>query len=250
MHIPKCAGTTIDHIFAKLSSILQNFEFKRYKYNQKNNIKKISKNFIKPQFISGHLPYNFCEHIDDLFLTTIVREPKSRITSNYKFVLSRLNKNPSQYPFKEFIKDEVNKNRDNLILRHFTGSLNENRAMSKYDLDNAIKNIKLFDQINLIENWDDFLSQLLTRFSLPSILYSKYQKHNYSFSFIPNNNDLELINKFFEYDFEIYSKISSKIKKTKTNNNKYNKNICIVSPFFENEKRLFNEEEVKKLFKK
>ena len=33
MHIPKCGGTTIDHIFVKLS-ILKNYNFKRFKYSK------------------------------------------------------------------------------------------------------------------------------------------------------------------------------------------------------------------------
>ena len=34
MHIPKSGGTTIDHIFAKLSSILKTFDFHRLKFNK------------------------------------------------------------------------------------------------------------------------------------------------------------------------------------------------------------------------
>ena len=34
MHVQKSGGTTIDHIFAKLSSILKNFDFHRIKYNK------------------------------------------------------------------------------------------------------------------------------------------------------------------------------------------------------------------------
>ena len=36
MHIPKSGGTTIDHIFLKLFSILKNYHFKRFKYNEEN----------------------------------------------------------------------------------------------------------------------------------------------------------------------------------------------------------------------
>ena len=41
MHIPKSGGTTIDRIFAKLSVILKNFDFERFKYNLDLNVKYI-----------------------------------------------------------------------------------------------------------------------------------------------------------------------------------------------------------------
>ena len=47
MHVPKSGGTTIDHIFAKLSHILKNFDFHRIKYN-KNNVDIPE---IKPQYV-------------------------------------------------------------------------------------------------------------------------------------------------------------------------------------------------------
>ena len=55
MHIPKSGGTTIDHIFLKLFSILKNYHFKRFKYNEENNKNKLimsDTDFSKKYFIS------------------------------------------------------------------------------------------------------------------------------------------------------------------------------------------------------
>ena len=62
MHIPKSGGTTIDHIFIKLFSILKNYHFKRFKYDKlkKNRLLKSEIDLSKNYFISGHLDYNFC----------------------------------------------------------------------------------------------------------------------------------------------------------------------------------------------
>ena len=95
MHVPKSGGTTIDHIFAKLSSIVKNFDFHRFKHNDFNDriLTPLNSKLEKPKFISGHLNYDFCKNIKDCFRCTIVREPIERIISNYKFFIHLQKKN-------------------------------------------------------------------------------------------------------------------------------------------------------------
>ncbi len=251
MHIPKSGGTTIDHIFIKLSNILKNFNFIRCKYDSDTSkIRSFSNlnNNPKPIFLSGHLDYDFTDNLKNFFKCTIVREPVSRVISHYKFNIFKMKKTPQTYSFENFINDEVNSNRDNLITRHFCGLLNKNIEISNNDKKNAIKNIHNFDSISTIENWDNFLSDILTEFGLPSIIYSKFQQHNYDFSYHPSKKDLDLIKENFGYDIEFYSNVSErkyniKFKRTQ----EYNKDICIVSPFLNVENKLFSDEEVKKL---
>ena len=75
MHVPKSGGTTIDHIFAKLSSILKNFDFHRIKYNKsyKERLLPFDSMKQKPKFISGHLNYDFCDDIKNCFKFTIYK---------------------------------------------------------------------------------------------------------------------------------------------------------------------------------
>ena len=90
MHIPKCGGTTIDHIFAKLFSILKNHNSKRFKNNNKIKKNKLSGNEInssKKHFISGHLDYDFCNNLKNIYKCSVVREPISRVISHYKFMV-------------------------------------------------------------------------------------------------------------------------------------------------------------------
>ena len=97
MHIPKCGGTTIDHIFAKLFSILKNYNFKRFKHNNKIKKNKLSRNEIdysKKHFISGHLDYNFCNNLKNIFKCSIVRDPISRVISHYKFKVFKSKSTP------------------------------------------------------------------------------------------------------------------------------------------------------------
>ena len=254
MHIPKCGGTTIDHIFAKLFSILKNYNFKRFKHNNKIKKNKLSRNEIdysKKHFISGHLDYDFCNNLNNIYKCSVVREPISRVISHYKFMVFRLNTTPEKYPFKMFINDEVRKNRDNLITRHFSGFLNEKKEITDEDCLEAISNTKSFDSIYTLENWDKFLSEILSLFGFPSILYSRFQEHKYKFFYSPKKEDINLINQYYYYDFIIYGKIKEFKNNFKFNkDDKYNKNICIVSPYYKTDDRLYKEQDIKKLFVK
>ena len=254
MHIPKCGGTTIDHIFAKLFSILKNYNFKRFKHNNKIKKNKLSRNEIdysKKHFISGHLDYDFCNNLNNIYKCSVVREPISRVISHYKFMVFRLNTTPEKYPFKMFINEEVRKNRDNLITRHFSGFLNEKKEITDEDCLEAINNTKSFDSIYTLENWDKFLSEILSLFGFPSILYSRFQEHKYKFFYSPKKEDINLINQYYYYDFIIYGKIKEFKNNFKFNkDDKYNKNICIISPYYKTDDRLYKEQDIKKLFVK
>ncbi len=254
MHIPKSGGTTIDHIFLKLFSILKNYNFKRFKYNEKINKNKLlisEIDFSKKYFISGHLDYDFCNNFNKIYKCSIVRDPTSRVISHYKFMVFKLSLTPEKYTFKMFINDEVKNNRDNLITRHFAGLLNKKKEIQNKDSQEAIKNINSFDLIYTLENWDKFLSEILSKFGLPSILYSRFQQHKYNFSYSPNEEDISLIKQYYYYDFKIYSKISElKNEFTVDKNDEFNKNICVVSPYYKTEDKLYNEQDIKKFFEK
>ena len=252
MHIPKCGGTTIDHIFVKLFSILKNYNFKRFKYSDEIKKDKLLVNEIdysKNHFISGHLDYDFCNNLNNIYKCSIIRDPISRVISHYKFMVFKAKSTPEKYTFEMFINDEIRRNRDNLITRHFAGLLNEKKQLLDKDSQQAIKNIKEFDCIYTLENWNEFLSEILSTFGFPSILYSRFQQHKYNFSFSPKEEDINLINKYYNYDFLIYSKISElKNKFTIKKDDKYNKNICVVSPYYKTEDTLYSQEDIKRLF--
>ena len=254
MHIPKCGGTTIDQIFYKLSSVVKNFKFKRYSYKNNDQIQKFiisNTNEDLPCFISGHLDYNFSDEIKDIYKCTIVRKPLDRILSHYKFKLLKVKKKPNQYSFEKFLEEETNSNRDNLVTRHFTGLLNIKKEINENDKNQALRNIYYFDSINIFENWDYFVSELLSNFGLPSVFYSRFQEVKYNFSYEFNKNDLDLIYKNYEYDFILYDEIYKKsLNKTINKKSNYNKKICIVSPYIKTENKLFDEEEIKELLKK
>ena len=210
MHVPKCGGTTIDQIFLKLSNVLGSFKFSRFSYNQEKNNKKFFIAGIKndyPIYISGHLDFNFTKNLKNVFKCTIIRHPLDRTLSHYKFTLFKLNKIPTEYSLVNYIKDEIDNYRDNLVTRHFAGMLEIKNKIIKNDKQKALKNIKMFDQIDIFENWDYFVSALLSKHGLPSILYSRFQEHPYDFVFNPTQSDIDLIRQHYKYDFEIYDEV-------------------------------------------
>ena len=252
MHIPKSGGTTIDYIFAEISKVLNYFKFKKYKHDKKLlDTNKIKLNSINktPYFISGHLNSNFTKNIDNIYKCTVVREPIQRVVSHYKFMVFKKNITPNEYSFEQFIQDEVKNRRDNLITRHFANSLAQNKVISDIEKKIALLNIDYFDNITTVLNWDAFVSNILTFFNLPSVVYSRYQQHVYNFSYTPNEKDINLIKKNFKYDFDIYSKIlNKKYNFYKKNKDNYNKKICLVSPYIKSNNKLYTEKEIKNLF--
>ena len=253
MHIPKCGGTTIDHIFLKLSLVLGSFKFKRFKYpniNQNNKFILENVDDTIPTFISGHLDYNFTKNLENIFKCTIIRDPLDRVISHYKFFLFKINKNPIEYSLFNFIKDETENYRENLVTRHFSGMLKIEKKLKENDKQKALTNIKIFDQIDIFENWDYFVSKLLSKYGLPSILYSRFQEHSYDFVFNPNQSEIDLIREHYKYDFEIYNEVLKFLpKKEKNAEINYNEKICIVSSYIKSQNRLYEINELEKYFK-
>lgn len=253
MHVPKCGGTTIDQIFLKLSNVLGSFNFSRFSYNKEKNNKKFFIESLKndyPSFISGHLDFNFTKNLKNVFKCTIIRDPLDRTLSNYKFVLFKLNKKPVEYSLVNFIKDEIDNYRENLVTRHFSGMLNIKNKLTENDKQKALTNIKIFDQIDIFENWDYFVSELLSKNGLPSILYSRFQEHSYDFVYNPTQKEIDLIRQYYKYDFEIYNEVLKFLPKREKNFKKnYCKKICIVSPYLKNQNRLYELNELEKYFK-
>ena len=95
------------------------------------------------------------------------------------------------------------------------------------------------------------MSEILSLFGFPSILYSRFQEHKYKFFYSPKKEDINLINQYYYYDFIIYGKIKEFKNNFKFNkDDKYNKNICIISPYYKTDDRLYKEQDIKKLFVK
>ena len=227
---------------------LKDFRIIKKKKNKKFFISGLINEY--PSYISGHLDFNFTKNLKNVFKCTIIRHPLDRTLSHYKFALFKLNKKPIEYSFVNFIKDEIDNYRENLVTRHFSGMLEIRNKITKKDKQRAFKNIEMFDQINIFDNWDYFVSELLSKHGLPSILYSRFQDHTYDFEYNPTQSDIDLIRQHYQYDFEIYDEVLKFLSKQEENYYKnYYEKICIVSPKLKSQNRLYEPSELKKYFK-
>ena len=81
--------------------------------------------------------------------------------------------------------------------------------------------------------------------------YHTCTEYEYNFIYNLTKTDIDLIEKNFQYDFEIYSKILKNVNNIKSKNNyQINKKISIVSPYLKSENRLYTELELRKLIEK
>ena len=183
MH-PKSGGTTIDHIFAKLSSILKHLIFiEQFNKDIDAKLELTKKTKILPKFISGHLNYDFCDQFEHIYRYS-GEDPIDRVISDYKFNIHSNRLSPNDISLNDFIKDQVNNHRDNLMTTIFW-FVWKDEIIKFNHYEKAIKNLNYLTAYTF-NNWDNFLSDILSNFSFPSILYSKYQSHNYNFNFTPN----------------------------------------------------------------
>ena len=128
IHLPKCGGTTIDHIFQKYSLIDPTVKFFRFKQNRRElEIKNLNKNFEKNNifFVSGHIQENFLKDLqtNNIFKFSIIRNPIERFFSHYKFYLYKKNINPDNFSIDEYIKNETLLKRDNILARTFANKI-------------------------------------------------------------------------------------------------------------------------------
>ena len=77
-----------------------------------------------------------------------------------------------------------------------------------------------------------------------------YLCFSYNFSFTPSKENLNLLKKYYELDYNLYEKISKKESNQPYKQiNDNSENICIVSPYVKSENKLYSKEELSRFFK-
>ena len=264
IHLPKCGGTTIDHIFQKFAFNNPQLNFLRIK-TKKNfpsdneNLKKILNNTNTRFYVSGHLQENYLDSItSDIFKFSVIRDPYQRLVSHYKFHLFKHELIPENFSMKDYIYQEYKLNRDNLLIRTFSNNLQSKIVIDDAIINIANKNLMKIHLLTNIENWNTFVNILISIFDLPNVAYTRYQEHKYSFSYFPSNYDMDLIKEAVFFDNEIYKKIFSEnniFYKDKNNldlKRKEKNKYLIVSPLLYNANNnyLYYEKEFKKIIDK
>lgn len=259
VHIPKCGGTTIDHIAQRYQISKQEIDFFRFK---KITDKQIIINYLnlnkKKIYASGHLNENSLDFMldSDLKKITIIRDPIKREISHYKFHLHRKKINIQESNFEDFLISQYNSYKDNVIVRILANIYHTSERVSKDHVNLAIKNLK--DNFWLYANfdhWDLFAKILISFLGIPNVLYTKMQSYSYDFEFKISQKELDLINKYSAYDIMLYDTVFSDKKfylndfidlnKTKVTNQYL---LVIPEKTEQNKNFIFSPDELKKLY--
>ena len=189
IHIPKTGGTSIDSYFLK-------------KHNEDVGIDKLIHQFIKYKNVAyQHLQlqviYNqrdeFNIDFNNIQIMTIVRNPYHRIMSELAFL--------------QLVKDDTSqeityKHIQNFIIQHNYGILRDNHIRPQYEM--LTLNGKIPDNIKILrtENLNQMMHDMgYTDFDLcrhKTLLSKPYMSYL-------NKESIELINKFYEKDFEYFN---------------------------------------------
>ena len=144
------------------------------------------------------------------------------------------------------------------MVRTFANVLDKDVVIDQNIAKNAIKNLMKLDLLANLENWNVLTNILISILNLPNVLYSKFQKINYNFEFIPSEEDKNLIKAANFFDIKVYNEIFAKKdlfynKKINFNVERINKNYLIASPLFVNKDNsgyLLNEKNYEELINK
>lgn len=206
LHIPRTAGTTFYKILSQVYGEELSISIRRKDVEVISNIKNGFHSKLSPNIkvIHGHLYYDEVRkiHLDDeVKIITWLREPVSRVISNYRFFMDGLHhptRNPQVYAF--------NKHRINETLLEFA-QLEENRnRMSKFLAGIAVKDLFF---VGLLETFEKDLNRLSQKLNWPEIeiphLNSVSYKKNKDYMLDKNLVlELESLNAL---DVEMYNKV-------------------------------------------
>jgi hypothetical protein len=188
VHIPKCAGTTLNIILGTIAATHNKDNFiihggVKYLCLKPYPLEVEEIHEDSHAFILGHFSYGIHKYFDrPIGYITVVREPIDRVISDLKHLelISENQISPDSLERKydgvrklpPALRAETSANADNLIVRMICGDVPLERFCNDEDLERAKKCAQdNFCLIGLAENFQLFLSCLLSQFGLSSIAY-------------------------------------------------------------------------------
>ena len=218
LHIPRTAGTTVDHILMKkfpTESILKCYKLDEYKNNRFSN----EESMVKIKYITGHLlltkynPPMFYDHEVNVF--TFLRNPISRLISEYIFYKTWPNQhlyryiNDNNISFKAYIQssDKILKYRGkNFMTRSISGIGFEYNKASLSALAVAKRNLdKNFFFFGITEKFTESILLLSKKIGIDIDFYEEHNKLNKKTKEEITDEDISMAQELNQTDIALYN---------------------------------------------
>ncbi|MBK7667413.1 MAG: sulfotransferase family 2 domain-containing protein [Sphingobacteriaceae bacterium] len=222
VHIPKTAGTSFALILAKRFKGLRKLQF--YSPKERERYPKVEASEKENyDLIYGHIPFIGNQGLKrGMEYFTFFRTPRERLLSQYKHIkgdgnhIIKSKVNVDEYSLKDFLKQGIVKNFDNLMTRYLSGNINKDYLkINNEDLELAIKNFDAnFNIFGLTEKFDESLVLLSDYMNWPPLLYVRENKS--SFKINPEEFDEEtesLIQACNQFDDVLFKHAKAKFDK-------------------------------------
>jgi hypothetical protein len=215
-HIPKTAGTTLDHILVGMASVrgLSRRRAMGTIYGQFHGAGKGDamrefetwphEDVAGCRYLSGHLPYGPHRHLRrPYFYVTILREPVARLLSQFRFGVRRGGWTAAT-PMQELIRQGLMA--ENLQTRQIAGLVDPRAPCTGETLELALSNLRShYTVVGTSERFDETLKLLVTLLGWPEIAYGDRQVTPGAADDELRRRAEEAVQLFFAYDRELYA---------------------------------------------
>ena len=229
VHIPKTGGSTLQSILIRQYG--KNHFFRINRRNTLADFLEVDKTNIN--LLVGHFPFDYHKHFNEsnnIQYLSLIREPVSRLISNYYHILSRPN-NPHHQALteqtnniKEFVEQDINKKTENCYVRFFSNNIDTpHNSCTKQMLEKAKKNIEqYFPIVGITEMYDESLIMMKNHYQWEQPYYAKKNKARIKYN-IKTDIDEDSINTIKQYnqlDIELYNWVKTRLNQ-QINNAKF-----------------------------
>ena len=184
VHIPKCAGTTLDHVIMGLAKACSRpgIRFRGTIYGQAFSGTEREEAWKKAEgshypigwlYASGHIPYgHFPYHGGAADEVSIIRDPPSRLISMFRMGVKR-GAWKATTPVKDLF--DAGLFAPDSMVRQLCGERSRDRALDDRDVETAVGNFQRMKYAGRIEEFGAILGAILAAYRIPYIAYHNFQ---------------------------------------------------------------------------
>ncbi len=182
-HIPKTAGTTLDHIMYA-TSLSRGAVYRRARgaiYGPLPDALAQFETWDRDQlatldYLAGHLPYGIHARLPRSCLyVTLLRDPSAQLLSYFRFGVAR-GVWSRETPVDELIR--AGHMIDNPQTRQLAGTRDRNAECTPATLAAALANLSAYAVVGITERFDEFLKALIALLRWPDVAYTRHQVGN------------------------------------------------------------------------